>query len=94
LIKGFGKIKINQPAIDSDLEYNWAVVAEAIQTILRRENFPEPYEKLKELSRKNKKISRKEITAFISKLPVSTSVKKELLDITPFNYTGIFKGIE
>ncbi|MFI5219154.1 MAG: adenylosuccinate lyase [Bacteroidia bacterium] len=94
LIKGLGKIKINQSAIENDLENNWAVVAEAIQTILRRENYPEPYEKLKELSRKSKKIGHKEIAAFIIKLPVSSSVKKELLDITPFNYTGTFKGIE
>lgn len=89
LLKGLKKIKVNRAAIDADLENNWAVVAEAIQTILRRENFPHPYEKLKELTRTNEKINREKIHAFIGALEVSDGVKKELLSITPFNYTGI-----
>ncbi len=89
LLKGLKKIKVNLSAIDADLENNWAVVAEAIQTILRRENYPNPYEKLKELTRTNEKISKGSIHSFISTLDVKESVKKELMAITPFNYTGI-----
>jgi len=89
LLKGLKKIKVNRTAIDADLEHNWAVVAEAIQTILRRDNFPSPYEKLKELTRTNEKITKEKIQAFIATLDVKESVKKELLAITPFNYTGI-----
>jgi adenylosuccinate lyase len=80
---------LNKPAIDADLENNWAVVAEAIQTILRRECYPNPYEKLKELTRKNEKITAKSISEFIDNLDVSENVKCELREITPFNYTGI-----
>ena len=87
--KGFDKLIVNKEAIDKDLENNWAVVAEAIQTILRRENYPNPYEALKELTRTNTKIGKSEITAFIHTLKVSKKVKDELKDITPFNYTGI-----
>jgi adenylosuccinate lyase len=72
-----------------DLENNWAVVAEAIQTILRRENYPNPYEALKDLTRGNQLIDKKTIHNFIDKLGVSDSVKKELKKITPHNYTGV-----
>ncbi|MEO5570298.1 MAG: adenylosuccinate lyase [Bacteroidia bacterium] len=90
LMKGLDKTKVNVTAINNDLENNWAVVAEAIQTILRREGYPNPYEELKELTRKNNKVNGKDIASFIKKLKVNSSVKKELLAITPFNYTGIF----
>ena len=88
LQKGWDKLLLNEEALHQDLDQNWAVVAEAIQTILRRENFPEPYETLKALTRKNEKISAESIRAFIQELPVSPALKKELLAITPFNYTG------
>jgi adenylosuccinate lyase len=89
LLKGLSKIKVNRKAIEADLENNWAVVAEAIQTILRRENFPEPYEKLKELTRTNEKITQEKLRTFIESLGINGNVKKELLAISPFNYTGI-----
>jgi len=88
LIKGLNKLLLNEEAIDKDLEKNWAVVAEAIQTILRREGFPKPYEKLKELTRNNAKIDKEAIQNFIQKLKVEPDVKEELLKITPQNYTG------
>jgi adenylosuccinate lyase len=88
LLKGLNKLLLNQTKIDKDLEENWAVVAEGIQTILRREGYPKPYEKLKELTRKNETIDKKAIESFIRKLKVSEALKEELLDITPFNYTG------
>ena len=88
LLRGLNKLILNQEKIDQDLEDNWAVVAEAIQTILRREGVPKPYEKLKELTRTNDRIDEKAIKTFIKKLKVSESVKKEMLDITPYNYTG------
>lgn len=88
LIKGLGKLELNQAAIDTDLEENWAVVAEAIQTILRREGFPKPYEALKELTRTNEKITQSSIHRFIESLDVSEQIKQELKRITPFNYTG------
>lgn len=88
LIKGLGKLELNQAAIDADLEENWAVVAEAIQTILRREGFPKPYEALKELTRTNEKITQSSIHRFIESLGVSDQIKQELKRITPFNYTG------
>lgn len=94
LLKGLGKIKLNKEALEKDLNDNWAVVAEAIQTVLRREGYYNPYEALKDLTRKNKHITRKEITVFIEKLEINKGVKKELLAITPFNYTGVYKGIE
>ncbi|MFN5422679.1 MAG: adenylosuccinate lyase [bacterium] len=87
--KGLDKLLLNQDAINADLDKNWAVVAEAIQTILRRENYPQPYEALKELTRGKSTIDKKSIHTFINKLKVKPSVKKELLRITPFNYTGI-----
>ncbi len=89
LLKGLNKIKVNRIAIDADLENNWAVIAEAIQTILRRENFPNPYEKLKELTRTNEKMTKAKIHSFIASLDIKESVKNELLAVTPGNYTGI-----
>lgn len=88
-LKGLSKIELNQTAINSDLEDNWAVVAEGIQTILRREGYPKPYEALKDLTRTGEKISQKTIEVFIQQLAVSDEVKKELSQITPFNYTGL-----
>jgi adenylosuccinate lyase len=75
--------------MSEDLENNWAVVAEGIQTILRREGYPKPYEALKELTRTNDKITLTSIASFINSLSVSDAVKEELRLITPFNYTGI-----
>ena len=89
LLKGMGKLELNQEAIDHHLEENWAVVAEGIQTVLRREGFPKPYEALKELTRKNEKITEKRIKDFIDTLDIGEKVKYELRRITPFNYTGI-----
>jgi adenylosuccinate lyase len=89
ILKGLGKLVLNEEAIRKDLEENWAVVAEAIQTILRRENYPDPYEKLKELTRTNKKIDAGVISSFIESLDVSEEIKEELKRITPWNYTGI-----
>jgi adenylosuccinate lyase len=89
LLKGLDKLELNQAAINQDLEDNWAVVAEALQTILRREGFPKPYEALKELTRKNEKITAAAIGSFIDGLAVSDAVKSELRAVTPFNYTGI-----
>jgi adenylosuccinate lyase len=88
-LKGLGKLLINMEAIEEDLEENWAVVAEAIQTILRREGYPNPYEALKELTRVNQKINRESIHEFIDTLQVDEKVKAELKQITPQNYTGI-----
>ena len=87
--KGISKLVLNEPKLKSDLDNNWAVVAEAIQTILRRENYPKPYEALKELTRGKNAIDKKAIHQFIATLKVSTVVKKELKAITPFNYIGI-----
>jgi adenylosuccinate lyase len=87
--KGLGKLVLNEAKLKSDLENNWAVVAEAIQTILRRENYPNPYEALKDLTRGNNSIDKKSIHAFIGKLKVSAAIKAELKKITPHNYTGI-----
>ncbi|GAB2635021.1 adenylosuccinate lyase [Emticicia sediminis] len=89
LLKGMNKLELNQDAIDHHLEENWAVVAEGIQTVLRREGFPKPYEALKELTRKNEKITEKRIKEFIDTLDVGEKVKYELRRISPFNYTGI-----
>ena len=87
--KGLSKIILNEAALKADLENNWAVVAEAIQTILRRENYPKPYEALKELTRGKKSIDKKAIHDFINSLKVSPGIKKELKAITPGNYTGL-----
>lgn len=89
-LRGLNKILLNEDALRADLENNWAVVAEAIQTILRRENYPNPYEALKELTRTNQKINAESISTFIDGLDVNDGVKAELRTITPFNYTGIF----
>ncbi len=89
LEKGIGKLELNKAAIDHDLDDNWAVTAEAIQTILRREGYPNPYEALKELTRKNEKITKESLHKFIEGLDVKALVKEELKRITPFNYTGI-----
>ncbi len=89
LEKGLGKLILNEVKINEDLENNWAVVAEAIQTILRREKYPNPYEALKDLTRGNSKIDKKSMHKFIDGLKVSATVKKELKKITPQNYTGI-----
>lgn len=89
LIKGIDKLVLNELAIKADLENNWTVVAEAIQTILRRESYPNPYEKLKELTRTNEKINADVISSFIDTLDVADEIKEELRQITPWNYTGI-----
>jgi adenylosuccinate lyase len=89
IIKGLDKLVLNEVKIKEDLEHNWAVVAEAIQTILRRENYPNPYEALKDLTRGNNTITKASIHEFINSLKVSASVKKELKAITPHNYTGV-----
>lgn len=89
LIKGINKLELNKAAIDADLEDNWAVVAEAIQTILRREGYPKPYEALKGLTRTNSKITETTIKEFIQTLNVGEDIKAELSNITPFNYTGM-----
>ena len=89
-MRGLGKLLLNKEAIDADLEANWAVVGEAIQTILRREAYPNPYEALKELTRSNEAITRDTIARFIDTLDVPEYVKEELRKITPHNYTGIF----
>jgi len=87
--KGLSKLLLNETALNNDLENNWAVVAEAIQTILRREGYPQPYEKLKELTRGAGGINKQNIQHFISTLDVSDEIKNELLKITPQNYTGV-----
>jgi adenylosuccinate lyase len=79
---------VNEEKIRSDLNNNWAVVAEAIQTILRREGYPKPYEALLELTRVNQKITRESIIDFINNLELSDEIKQELRAINPFNYTG------
>lgn len=89
LEKGLNKLELNEQAVKNDLEENWAVVAEAIQTVLRRENFPEPYEALKSLTRTHEAITQESISAFIEELDISNEVKEELKQITPFNYTGL-----
>jgi len=87
--KGLNKLIINEQKIRQDLDKNWAVVAEGIQTILRREGHPKPYETLKDLTRKNEKINADSIRDFIENLNVDENIKEELKNITPFNYTGI-----
>ena len=89
IVKGLGKVLLNENAIHADLEANWVVVAEAIQTVLRREGYPEPYEALKGLTRTNETIDASTIAKFIQTLNVSEAIKVELARITPFNYTGI-----
>jgi adenylosuccinate lyase len=87
--KGIGKLVLNEEAIKADLDRNWAVVAEAIQTILRREHYPKPYEALKELTRGKSSITKESIHEFIDTLQVTATIKKELKKITPFNYVGV-----
>ena len=89
LTKGLGKLLLNENALYRDLEQCWAVVAEGIQTVLRREGYPQPYEALKALTRTNEAITADSISAFIDTLNVSEAVKTELKAITPHNYTGI-----
>ncbi len=89
LEKGISKLELNKAAIDKDLEDNWAVVAEAIQTILRRENYPNPYEALKSLTRKNERVTKQDFEEFINTLDVSATVKERLRSVNPFTYTGI-----
>lgn len=89
LQRGIDKLELNKAAIDADLEENWAVVAEAIQTVLRKEGYPNPYEALKDLTRKNEKITQASISTFIDGLAVKDALKNKLKAITPYNYTGI-----
>lgn len=89
LQRGLDKIKLNEKSLYEDLENNWVVVAEAIQTILRKAGYPNPYEALKELTRRNEKIGKSEFDSFINSLGVSEELKQKLKSITPFNYTGI-----
>jgi adenylosuccinate lyase len=88
LLRGFSKLIVNHDKISSDLDNNWAVIAEGIQTILRREGHPNPYESLLELTRTNEKITPESIKAFIDSLEIKPEIKEELKSITPFNYTG------
>ena len=87
--KGLSKLLLNKEKIEKDLSENWAVVAEAIQTILRREGYPNPYEALKGLTRTNQEINQESLHSFIDELDIDTKIKVELRKITPFNYTGI-----
>jgi adenylosuccinate lyase len=89
ILKGMDKVILNEEKIRADLQDNWAVVAEAIQTILRRENYPDPYEALKKLTRTNKKIDKSTFHHFIDGLKIPATIKEELKNITPENYTGI-----
>lgn len=91
--KGLGKLLLNESKLREDLDNNWAVVAEAIQTILRREGYPKPYEALKELTRTNDAITEVSISKFIETLNVSDEIKTELKDISPYNYTGLNASI-
>ena len=90
ILKGLDKLILNEVAVSADLEKNYAVVAEAIQTILRREGYPKPYEALKELTRTNQTINKQSIAEFIANLDISADLKQELNNITPHNYTGVF----
>jgi adenylosuccinate lyase len=88
LKKGIGKLELNEKIIASDLDDNWAVIAEGIQNILRRENYPNPYEALKMLTRTHDKITKKSLKEFINGLDVSDDLKTELSQLTPFTYIG------
>ena len=92
LMRGLQKLKLNDAVLKADLDENWAVVAEAIQTILRRENYPNPYEALKELTRTGQAITSKTIASFIDSLDINADIKVELKAINPHNYTGINKN--
>ncbi len=89
ILLGFKKLMLNEEAINTDLDNNWAVIAEALQTILRRENYPNPYEALLELTRKNIMITKENLHTFIDELNVTSEVKEEMKEITPWTYTGI-----
>ena len=89
LKKGLGKLELNPSAIEQDLQDNYVVIAEAIQTVLRREAYPQPYEALKDLTRTNTVINKEEINNFIETLKVSKEVRAELIQITQSNYLGI-----
>lgn len=89
IMRGLKKLILNEDALRADLEKNWAVVAEAIQTILRREGYPKPYEALKDLTRTNEAINQESIAAFINNLNIADPLKEELKAITPWNYTGV-----
>jgi adenylosuccinate lyase len=89
LMRGLNKLILNADVMRADLQNNWAVVAEAIQTVLRREGYPQPYEALKAFTRTHKQIDQNAIAEFIDSLDVSQNIKDELLQITPANYTGI-----
>jgi len=88
-VRGINKLLLNTDAINADLEANWPVVAEAIQTILRREGYPNPYEALKDLTRTNQQINASTIAEFVDTLDISDAIKDEIKKITPLNYTGI-----
>jgi adenylosuccinate lyase len=89
LLKGLGKVELNGEILKAELEENWAVISEAIQTILRRESYPKPYEALKELTRTNEKITHDSISRFIETLDVPEKIREELRALTPFNYLGV-----
>tara|TARA_E500000178_G_scaffold311100_1_gene326726 strand:+ start:792 stop:2135 length:1344 start_codon:yes stop_codon:yes gene_type:complete len=89
ILKGLGKIYLNESKINDDIENNWIVVSEAIQTILRREGYPEPYEVMKMLTRNNEKIDKSKLHNFIDSLNIDNAIKDELKKISPYNYTGI-----
>ena len=91
IVKGMNKLILNEQKINEDLDNNWVVVSEAIQTILRREGYPKPYEALKSLTRTNEKVTREHIREFIAKLNVSEEIKSELNALNPHNYTGHFE---
>lgn len=91
LLKGFSKVEVNRQEIENDLSDNWAVVAEALQTILRREGFPRPYEALKSLTRTGERISQQRIREFIDSLDINEKVREEMHRVSPFNYTGVVK---
>jgi adenylosuccinate lyase len=93
LLRGLDKLLLNEDALASDLAANWAVVAEAVQTILRREGYPKPYEALRDLTRTNEVITAETMARFIDGLDVSAAVKAELKKITPETYTGIIPSI-
>ena len=88
-MNGLGKLLLNRDAIDADLEDNWPVVAEAIQTILRSIGFPKPYEALKGLTRKNEKVTKETVHEFLDSLEIEESIRERLKAITPQNYTGV-----
>lgn len=90
ILKGLGKLLLNEKALADDLDANWAVCAEAIQTVLRRAGYPKPYEALKDLTRTNTKVNQKSLHAFIDKLKITAKLKTELKKITPHNYTGVY----